>query len=388
MKSFIPILCILITTFTAIGRDVESILSQREVSKNVYRLKIGLVPAIVLPMSYGNHQLISESDKAKIRESNVLSIDLVYTDFPKGQDLTNLNRMRLRELSKLRKELINDERIPWTIIKQTGCENEEEARVLFHGIVIHYRIKQSEAVSEADRSYFGGLPKTGAELNKLVSKASPYGISLKDSTVIQILERNKNWKDMLVVADLTGSMSPYSAQLLVWFQLRMKDDRVKKVVFFNDGDLTPDSKKRVGEIGGIYLSKSTKYEDVLAAAEKTIRGGGGGDGPENNCEAILKGLEVFPTAKEVILVADNFAPIKDRVLVSKISVPVRIILCGTEFGYVNTEYLDLARRTGGSVHTMETDLIDLAKKNEGDVVRIGKHSYRLINGTFVLEKKA
>jgi hypothetical protein len=387
MKNVILILCIL-STCKAIGRDVESILGQREISKHVYRLKIGLVPAIVLPMSYGNHQLISESDKAKIRESDVLSIELVYTDFPKGQDLSNLNRMRLQEIAKLRKELISDERIPWTIIKQTSCENEEEARVLFHGIVIHYRSKQSAAVSEVDRSYFGSLPKTGAELAKLVSKTSPYGIDLKDSSIIKILERNKAWKDLVIVADLTGSMSPYSSQLLVWFQLKMKDDRVKKVVFFNDGDLTPDPQKKIGSIGGIYMSKSTNYEDVLEAAEKTIRGGGGGDGPENNCEAILKGLEVYPKAKEVVMVADNFAPIKDKLLMSKITIPVRIILCGTEFGYVNTEYLDLARSTGGSVHTMESDLIDLAKKNEGDVVRIGKYSYRLVGGTFVLEKKA
>lgn len=382
MKTYSLITCLFVVC-SAFGRDIESILSQREVQQSIYRLKIGVTQAVVLPMSYGSHQVISEADKDKIRKADVLSIDLVYSDFPKGQDLTALNRLRINELQKLRRELVTDERITWKTIRQMSCQNEEEAQVLFHGVVIHFRTKQSEAASEMDVKSISTLPETGDELMKLVRKDLPFGVKLMDSTVVKVLDRNKNWKEMVVVSDLTGSMSPYVVQLLVWFQLRLKDDRVRKVLFFNDGDLTPDEKKKIGQTGGIYVASSTKYEDVLISAKQTVNAGGGGDAPENNCEALLKAIEVHPEAKELILVADNFAPIKDFALASKIKIPVRIILCGAEFGKINEQYLNLARKTGGSLHTMQQDLVDLVKKNEGDKIQIGKQTYQLRSGVFI-----
>ena len=34
------------------------------------------------------------------------------------------------------------------------------------------------------------------------------------------MERHPEWNNMLVVADLTGSMSPYVGQLLLWLKLK------------------------------------------------------------------------------------------------------------------------------------------------------------------------
>ena len=50
----------------------------------------------------------------------------------------------------------------------------------------------------------------------------------------------------------------------------------------------------------------------------------------------------------------------------------------------NTVYLYIARATGGSVHTMDQDLTDLAKLNEGEIVTIGTKKYVITNGKFVL----
>jgi hypothetical protein len=59
-----------------------------------------------------------------------------------------------------------------------------------------------------------------------------------DSTVIKILDRKKEqWKNMLVLGDLTGSMAPYSAQLFAWYKMNMLTRPVKHFVFFNDGDM-------------------------------------------------------------------------------------------------------------------------------------------------------
>lgn len=380
------LMCLLLGIyFSSTARSVDDIIQQKTLSKNEYRLKTGLVKAIVIPMSYGDHEVISEMDKALLRKVDVIKIDLVYTDFPKGQDLSELNKQRILKIAAIRKTLISDEFIPWNIIKQTACTNEEEARVLFHGIVVHYKPEQDLETMKRDISTISELPETGEGLSKLVAKGRPYGLTIRDSSLIKIMERNKHWKNTIVVADMTGSMSPYATQLLIWFQLKMKDDRVKKVVFFNDGDMKAQADKKIGSTGGIYIANSTKYEDILAAAQSTIKNGNGGDGPENNCEATIKAIELYPEASSIIMVADNFAPIKDISIMESIKKPVHIVLCGAEFGPTVIDYLNLARKTGGSVHTMLEDIETLAKLNEGEVVKVNGQTYRLLKGSFVRE---
>jgi hypothetical protein len=109
--------------------------------------------------------------------------------------------------------------------------------------------------------------------------------------------------------------------------------------------------------------------------------GSGGDIPENNIEALLKTSELCPDCSNVIMIADNWANIKDIELMSKLSVPVKVIVCGAVFG-VNVQYLELARATGGSVHTMEEDLTNLIKMNEGETIKIGAYSFIIKNGKF------
>lgn len=381
------ILLIALTLCSTLGwtqaRKTDEILGQREQQRPVYHLKTTMLSAIVLNMSYGNDDVITETDRKLLAEAQVVSVDLVFSDYPKGQDLKALNRSRIEKIYGIRKDLVTNADIPWKIIRQTSCTNEAEAKVLFHGVVIHYRPLQTEETAKIDIAYLGGLPSTGDSLKKMVSRERPYGLKMTDTTVIAALNRNKQWKDMLIVCDMTGSMSPYSTQLLVWFQLKMKDKRVKRVVFFNDGDNKPESKKVIGSIGGIYLAKSNTYEEILLAAQTTISRGGGGDAPENNCEAVLRGLDSVPEAKDVILIADNLANIKDISLMAEIKKPVHVILCGTEYTGMNLQYLNLARATGGSVHTMTQDLTDLAKLNEGETVKVQGVTYKVIGGVFV-----
>jgi hypothetical protein len=204
-----------------------------------------------------------------------------------------------------------------------------------------------------------------------------------DSTVVKVLNRKKKeWKDMLIIGDLTGSMAPYSAQLLMWYKLNMLTGPVKKFVFFNDGNFKPDRDKVAGSTGGIYFTTSQLLDHVMEVARETMMNGGGGDCPENNVEATLAGLEKCPDCDAVVMIADNYATPRDLEFASKINKPLKIILCGANNG-VNKEYLDLALKTGGSVHLMEQDLEELARINEGETIIIGKQEFRLEKGTFV-----
>src|SRR5690606_15325900 len=54
-------------------------------------------------------------------------------------DLTHLNKNRLEALFAVVPELRYQEGVEYVNIRQTACNNEEEARKLFHGLVVTYR---------------------------------------------------------------------------------------------------------------------------------------------------------------------------------------------------------------------------------------------------------
>jgi len=202
----------------------------------------------------------------------------------------------------------------------------------------------------------------------------------QDSTVLKILNRNTNWKNYLFVVDATGSMSPYISQVFNWL---MKSDKKEAngFVFFNDGDGKSDNRKETLNTRGIYVSKEKSIVDLNKLVKKCIKNGNGGDTKENNIEAIIEGLKYYPKTNEIILVADNYANMRDYAFISKIKIPVHIILCGAE-NRINTQYLNFAYQTKGSVHTINSDVYDLQNHTEGQHFFIDNKEYMYKNGRF------
>lgn len=221
-------------------------------------------------------------------------------------------------------------------------------------------------------------PVTVVEKPMFVTKTN----KIPDSSVLKILDRTQ-WQKATIVADVTGSMYKYTAQVLLWIKANPIGSLAKNFVFFNDGDNMPDKDKKLGNTGGIYSRSCNSYAEVETLMKTTMLKGGGGDYPENNIEALLKSEKDFPTAEYQVMIADNWAAIKDKALWQNLTKPVRIVVCGaTEFN-VNIDYLNLARKTKGSVHLMESDLYNLAALKEGEILKIGKNSFVVKNGMFV-----
>jgi hypothetical protein len=202
------------------------------------------------------------------------------------------------------------------------------------------------------------------------------------NVVAATFARNKNWKNKLIVVDVTGSMTPYLCQYLLWLNLNFNQNENQSYVFFNDGnDNKGFNKKEIGATGGLYF---TRNSNGYSSIEKTINiamvNGGGGDCPENNVEALLAGEKKFSTSGDVILIADNNASPRDLILTKKLKKPVHIILCGVRDNNLNVDYLNLARKTKGSIHTIENDLTDLIKKKEGDTFTFLGAPYVIKNG--------
>ncbi len=203
----------------------------------------------------------------------------------------------------------------------------------------------------------------------------------EDSTVLNAINRNV-WKNAVYCVDVTGSMSPYSAQLLLWIKKKTKAQIIKRIYFFNDGNNMPDDQKPLGHTEGIHQCLTDKLETVSNIMYKAMEMGSGGDLPENNIECLLRAQTDNIVAPEIIMIADNWAPVRDIELLKFIKIPVRVVLCGNK-GNVLADYLNIAYATKGSLHTQYEDLKDISKLREGDIFNYGSSSFKLINGKFI-----
>ncbi|WP_430403210.1 hypothetical protein [Fluviicola sp.] len=249
------------------------------------------------------------------------------------------------------------------------------------------RIKAEEKRLEEERLAFEKYCK-----ERKVSLEEGYKLKLKeaegssarndDDVVTKVLTRNK-WSEKLIVCDLTGSMDPYAAQLSVWYQLNYKKEPNLQFVFFNDGDDKDDSEKKIGATGGIYYQKSSTLDSLIHIMSFVRSRGSGGDCAENNMEALIKGVQKAKPYKELVMIVDNNAPVKDISLLSKFNKPVHIILCGSYSGEVLEDYLLIAWKTKGTIHTIEEDISKIASMSEGQTIQIGSYTYKILGGEFV-----
>lgn len=207
-----------------------------------------------------------------------------------------------------------------------------------------------------------------------------------DSLVMKVLERNKNWKKMLVVEDVTGSMMPFIADLLLWNALKSNLQNTNHFVFFNDGDGKSTEEKVIGSTGGLYHAKPKNVEVLEETMISAIAGGDGDDTPENDIEAVLAGIKSCPECEEVVLISDNDATPRDLELVAQITKPVHVILCGVRYA-PNPAHLYIAWKTKGSLHTIREDITKLAEMEEGQSISVMGKTFKIMNGKFVVVGK-
>ncbi|MCB9052513.1 MAG: hypothetical protein H6556_24020 [Lewinellaceae bacterium] len=223
------------------------------------------------------------------------------------------------------------------------------------------RAAKEKVLLEADEHYF---EKAGQEVEAALYR------------------KRAEWSNKVIVTDITGSMYPYMDQVLLWHALALVPGEQNRYIFFNDGDSTPESEKKPGAAGGIYITEEMNMDRLLETMNKAMAGGSGADSPENDLEALLEGVRLMGEIDELILIADNYSDVRDIELLNRLHAPVRIVLAGADYG-VNEDYLEIAYSTGGSIHTLEEDIYELSHLADGEVVRIGAYRYRVNRGKFV-----
>lgn len=375
---------------------------------------------LAISMPFAKELILNPEQKKALVEKAIIKIELIYTKFRTSSQFNQqeLNYNRLVELKKFLPNLFENPLWGFDLVSQTNGNSQAECNTMFHGFIITFRPNSSPITLALETEY---INKVVAQLVKQTKKDSIpdqltydlktrwddkigyvhdtiwkineeeqipppdffYDQSLyKDSTVINAFNRNKSWKNFIVVTDVTGSMSPYIAQVFVWLKQQVENNNAKYFVFFNDGDSKESRQKKPLKTEGIYGCANKGLEAVMQKAALCMKkGSGGGEGLENDVEAILFGLKEFSEADEVILVADNFESMRDYKFLSEVKKPVRIIVCGA-LNRINIEYLDLARSTNGSVHTIKSDVLNLNTIKKNQTITIDGKSYLFYNDRF------
>lgn len=284
----------LITT-TITGQSIKFTMEFDTVSMPKYDYKkMASSNNVQLRMPYASHKFLKPSEVKKLSGATVYEIKLILTDYPKGDDFTTLTQQRLAALFLLDPTLFNNPLTKWTLVYQTAC-TKEDVYHYFHGFEVVYRPLFTGVDIDYQKTFLR---------NMMLGETA-----LTDSTILKVMERN-DWKNMAIVGDFTGSMTPYIGQLLLWYNLvvgREKSD-VNGFVFFNDGNMTPDFEKKIGKTGGIYSTAKANIDSVLQTAVTTIGNGYGGDAPENDIEALLMTQnKLFKESEHYILIADNYS---------------------------------------------------------------------------------
>jgi hypothetical protein len=423
---------------------IKPIVDAPVVKMPVYQTqKIAGVYSTSIATDYAQDELKKMYPAIYLDSVQVLAVDLIFTDYPAYDDLKKLNTNRLLNLfANFPSLLSNINDVEWRVIRQMDGAEKEKALHMYHGFVVYYRPRQNAATADADAAKLkdmlttkevpvrkkrrGFLATDTSRLREMyeieeytivkkmpVPEALEYlGIDAKekrnyprldsilvfemptddtmetklqreppeDSTVLKVLTRMQ-WQQMLVVSDVTASMYPYTGQLLLWLKLHEDERYIHQFVFFNDGDRKEEDQKVIGSTGGIYTTGSSIFEEVELLLYKAMHNGSGGAIPENNIEAVVRGIEACPGCREVVMIADNWSGVKDMELLRLVKKPVHIIACGVK-DKINTDFLTIARATGGSVHLVENDIDNLAALKEGESITIGGNTYTIQNGQF------
>jgi hypothetical protein len=196
-----------------------------------------------------------------------------------------------------------------------------------------------------------------------------------DATFNEVFNRN-NWIDVLVVIDVTGSMRSCARAIVHWMTHTYASTSIKTYVFFNDGDDKANIEKKINATGGIYSTNSTNFSEVHHVMENAIENGSGGDGPENDVEALLYGVNICPMCRNIVHIADNRAAPRDLELLRYLTNRhIKVVPCELSGG-INPALFEIAVQTKGSLHTIEHDIINLWDIPVGNTIDIGSYTYR------------
>ncbi|MFK7809826.1 MAG: hypothetical protein AB8F74_18615 [Saprospiraceae bacterium] len=203
-----------------------------------------------------------------------------------------------------------------------------------------------------------------------------------------MLQRNKDdWKQKRIVANIDCSMYKYIDELLVW---NYSDDseRSNNTYWLFNGFQNKSKKSNDDHHSrGIYHVVKNDVEGFATTIDKIVNFSCGANRLENVVEALIIGAKDKQAEEELLFIADNYSDASDLHKLNQLKTPVRVLLTASTYG-INEHYLEIAYRTGGSVHTKDEDISKdrLRQLEDGDLLVIGGRGYTFMKGRFLKQR--
>jgi len=319
----------------------------------------------------------------KLKQYYVKEVRIIFTKYPANKSFWNTNyyellAKRLQSVFALDTNL-NNSTINYTLVLQTQCTTDEEAKSMLHGIEIVYEVgikpKLEDEVVEVIFADTLSIINQDS-LTKVRDRDKAYKFYKKSKTentlVLDGLNKLKEKDSLLIIIDCTGSMSPYYSQVSLWASENFSPNHY--YVMFNDGGsrLLP-----LGKTGGYEDGRVRSVAELIKLLKKASSvKGANKEQAENVIEGILVGIKSFPENNGIILIADNLACVRDYKLLGNISTPINIIPCGGTV--LNPLFLNIARYTGGAVYWNDTYVNNWDELTTGEYFRLGNFHYRYL----------
>lgn len=129
---------------------IDSVLNNNIIKQPVYKQPELSVTSKLLKMDFGKAVLLDTTGLYLIQNTDILSVDLVFTDYPQTNTLRELNRKRFEELIKCLPALIKQKYIQVRIIRQMDGYDQATATNMLHGFVINYRVIPNKKEQERE----------------------------------------------------------------------------------------------------------------------------------------------------------------------------------------------------------------------------------------------
>lgn len=379
MKQLILLCLFVFTSFPVFGQSASLVMGKAETRETRdYDPASAVEGTFLFPTDFGKIAVTNTSHSKLLNEVEVYRVELVYSKYPKTNNFQEiqqrkLNMARLEELEKTAPQLFKPT-IEWEFVAHI-VDNAEQARELYHGFVVYYRMKEEIKSTKTEKKNSPNQPEQPEtpQNPEIPVPTFAYNKQSEEATFIkegkpqakstyQVFDR-QDWKDVVVVCDWTASMYHFATPILLWHNQKNSQSDTSSIlnfVFFNDGDNTPNNQKKIGSTGGIYATKTGSIDEALQIMEESKAAGTGGDFPENDLEALIYAQKNYPEAKSLVLIADNMASVRDIDLLEefkKSEIPVHILITRTEeIDLIRSEYWDIAIQTKGTIHTLEEDI--------------------------------
>lgn len=268
-------------------------------------------------------------------------------------------------------------------------EFSEETEVKLNKITNKRLVFQNDLADDLAEKEIRFISASAVSMSDKISRVRELGKTY-ELTSYDALDRNiDKWKNVVIVCDITSTMFPYTTQVFDWMNENTDNTSIKGIVFFTDCDSL--GRQTRGRLPGKMFAVKTKDELVLwdtmfAAINNTENNK---DKPENNIEALLYAQKHFPEADEFVMIADNSTQVKDMKQLSKVKKKVHIVLCGETYEKnlaFQSDYVQIAKKTKGTIHTLEDDIENISKVKEMSIIRVGNIYFRFHKGKFYTTK--